>query len=295
MNRLEGIIPPMVTPLLDEERLDVKGLNNLIEHLISGGVHGLFILGTTGEGPSLNDSLRIDLIEKVCEIVEGRIPVLVGLMDSSFKESVLLAEQATKLGAQAVVIAPPCFFQIGQDELYHFVDQLIDEITLPVYLYNNPALTKVSFALESAQKLLQKDKVKGIKDSSGDMIFYQNLASYTEASETSLFIGPEELLMESLLVGGEGGIPGGANIFPQLYVDLYSAGKSGDWQQAQELQKKVMKLSNTVYQGEGYGAGRVINGIKSTLKHLGVCNDYIAKPLRKAGLNKVKQIQQWVN
>lgn len=197
----------MITPLLDEENLDIKGLDNLIEHLISGGVHGLFLLGTTGEGPSLTHSLRTEFIKRVCELVDKRIPVLVGLMDTSYKESVYLANRAKESGAQAVVVAPPCFFQIDQDELYHFVDQMLNEITLPVYLYNNPALTKVTFKLKTVEKLLSKDKVQGIKDSSGDMIYHQKLQAYTKASDTSLFMGPEELLVESLIMGGNGGIP----------------------------------------------------------------------------------------
>lgn len=294
MDRIEGIVPPMITPLLDEDNLDVKGLDNLIEHLISGGVQGLFLLGTTGEGPSLKNSLRTELIKKVCELVDKRVPVLVGLMDTSYKESVHLANRAKELGAQAVVVAPPCFFQIGQSELYDFVDQMLKEVTLPVYLYNNPALTKISFELKTAEKLLSRDKVRGIKDSSGDMIYHQKLQACTQTSGKSLFMGPEELLMESLMVGGNGGIPGGANIFPGLYVNLYDTVTDGDWEKARELQREVMKLSNVVYSGNGYGAGNVINGIKSTLNYLGICNDYVAKPLNQVSEKKVKEIQDWM-
>lgn len=294
MNRIEGIVPPMITPLLDEDNLDMKGLDNLINHLISGGVHGIFLLGTTGEGPSLKLSLRSELIKKVCELVNKRVPILVGLMDTSYKESVHLANRARKWGADAAVIAPPCFFQIGQAELYEFVDQMVEEITLPVYLYNNPGLTKVSFDLGTAEKLLSKDNVKGIKDSSGDMIYHQKLQNHTKDSGTSLFMGPEELLLESLIMGGNGGIPGGANIAPRLYVELYDTFISGKWKKARDLQRRVLQLSNIVYSGDGYGAGEVVNGIKSTLKQLGLCSDYVAKPLNKASSKKVNGIKDWL-
>ncbi|HLR32599.1 MAG TPA: dihydrodipicolinate synthase family protein [Fodinibius sp.] len=294
MNRIEGIVPPMITPLLDEDNLDIKGLDNLIEHLISGGVHGLFLLGTTGEGPSLKHSLRAELIKKVCELVNKRVPVLAGLMDTSYKESIYLANRAKELGAQAVVVAPPCFFRIGQTELYDFVDQMLSEITVPAYLYNNPDLTKVSFDLKTVEKLLSKDNVHGIKDSSGDMIYHQKLQIFTKASETSLLMGPEELLVESLIMGGSGGIPGGANIFPKLYVDLYETVTSGDWKKARDMQRGVMQLSNVVYSGNGYGAGKVVNGIKGTLKLLGICNDYVSKPLKKADKKKVNEIHNWM-
>src|SRR5699024_3479802 len=249
---------------------------------------------TTGEGPSLKHSLRAELIKKVCELVNKRVPVLAGLMDTSYKESIYLANRAKELGAQAVVVAPPCFFRIGQTELYDFVDQMLSEITVPAYLYNNPDLTKVSFDLKTVEKLLSKDNVHGIKDSSGDMIYHQKLQIFTKASETSLLMGPEELLVESLIMGGSGGIPGGANIFPKLYVDLYETVTSGDWKKARDMQRGVMQLSNVVYSGNGYGAGKVVNGIKGTLKLLGICNDYVSKPLKKADKKKVNEIHNWM-
>ena len=124
MTAAKGIIVPMVTPLLDEDTLDLKGCEKLVNHLIGGGVHGLFILGTTGEGPSLKQSLQLELVKYVCSEVGGRIPVLVGIMDASFKEAVNIAAKAEEYGAYAVVIAPPFFYQISQDELYSFTSRL---------------------------------------------------------------------------------------------------------------------------------------------------------------------------
>src|SRR5262245_34459383 len=99
-----GIIPPLATPLLDRDRLDPARLERLIEHVLAGGVHGVFILGTTGEGPSLSYRLRMEVIDQTCAMVAGRVPVLVGITDTSFVESVQLAEHAAEAGAQAVVL-----------------------------------------------------------------------------------------------------------------------------------------------------------------------------------------------
>ena len=104
---LTGIVPPLVTPLRDRDELDVPGLEKLVEHVLSGGVAGLFILGTTGEGPSLSYRLRGELVARVCRQVSGRVPVLVGITDTAFAESVNLARTAEKCGADAVVVAPP--------------------------------------------------------------------------------------------------------------------------------------------------------------------------------------------
>ncbi|MHC4569171.1 MAG: dihydrodipicolinate synthase family protein, partial [Planctomycetota bacterium] len=96
---LRGIIPPLVTPLLDRDTLDTAGLERLIEHVLAGGVHGLFILGTTGEAPSLSYRLRYEVIDRVCGQVAGRVPVLVGITDTSFVESANIARKAEDAGA----------------------------------------------------------------------------------------------------------------------------------------------------------------------------------------------------
>src|SRR5262245_61331944 len=116
---LRGIIPPLLSPLADRDQLDVAGLERLIEHVLVGGVHGLFVLGTTGEGPSLSYGLRHELLERVCRQVAGRVPVLVGITDTSLVESVRLGEHAQDAGAQAVVVSAPYYFPIGQAELRH--------------------------------------------------------------------------------------------------------------------------------------------------------------------------------
>jgi len=292
MTALKGIVPPMITPLINESKLDYRGLEKLIEHLISGGVHGLFILGTTGEAPSLSHALRVDLIKYVCDQVNGRIPVLVGITDVSLKEAVHISDKSKEFGAQAVVLAPPFYYQIDQNELYHFTEQLIGEISLPVYLYNNPGLTKVSFEIETIRKLLSKPEIIGLKDSSADMVYYHRLLKVAHDSEVPLLIGPEELLMESLLIGGNGGISGGANMFPQLYVSIYDSVNSGDLNKARELQRQVMELSGIVYSGKG--SSSVINGIKCVLKYLNICNEYIAKPLKKADKGKSDRIKTFL-
>src|SRR5215470_3994533 len=110
---LTGIIPPMVTPLRSRDELDVPGLERLIEHILSGGVSGLFILGTTGEGPSLSYRLRRELVERVCKQNKKRVPILVGITDTSFVESVSLARHSADCGADAVVAAPPYYMPEG--------------------------------------------------------------------------------------------------------------------------------------------------------------------------------------
>src|SRR5262245_20739945 len=114
---LRGIVPPVVTPLQDRDTLDAAGLERVLEHILAGGVSGLFILGTTGEGPCLSYRLRRQCIERACRQVRGRVPVLVGIKDTAFVESLALARHAAECGAAAVVAAPPYYLPLGQPEL----------------------------------------------------------------------------------------------------------------------------------------------------------------------------------
>src|SRR5262245_8814019 len=140
--RFYGIIPPLVTPLCDRDRLDHAGVERLVEYVLGGGVNGLFILGTTGEAPSLGYRMRREMIERVCRLTAGRVPILVGITDTAFVESVDLARSAADAGADAVVLSTPYYFPAGQTELTRYVCNLATQLPLPLVLYNMPSLTK---------------------------------------------------------------------------------------------------------------------------------------------------------
>ena len=146
---MNGIIPPLVTPLKDRNTLDRDGLERLVERLVTGGVHGLFIIGTTGEGPSLSYRLRRELITETCKIVRGRLPVFVGVTDTAFVESVNIAKHSADAGADALVAAPPYYLPEAQPELLEYIRHLLPEMPLPFYFYNMPSLTKVSFDIDT--------------------------------------------------------------------------------------------------------------------------------------------------
>jgi 4-hydroxy-tetrahydrodipicolinate synthase len=277
---LRGIIPPMVTPLSDPDRLDHQGLERLIEHILAGGVHGLFILGTCGEGPSLSHRLRCELIEATVERVAGRVPVLVGITESSPPEAIDLAGFAGDAGAHAVVCAPPFYFPASQDELVDYFLHLAGQVALPLVLYNLPGLTKTPLAVETVSRLLPVDKIIGIKDSSGDLTHLNRLCLLAEQRPGwSVFVGPEELLAQAVFAGAQGGVCGGANVFPRLYVELYETAARGDFARAAALHREVMRVSQDLYPA-GAGAAGVIRGLKMALSYLGVCPDRVARPLR---------------
>lgn len=280
-NPLRGVIPPMVTPLKDRDTLDVEGLERLVEHILGGGVHGLFILGTTGEGPSLSYRLRLELIERVTKQVKGRVPILVGITDTSFAESVNLADYAADHGVAAVVLAAPYYFPARQPELIEYVQNISAAVSLPIFLYNMPSHTKVGFEIETIKKALDLPNIVGLKDSSGQMVYFHEVRQLVkDRPNFSLLVGPEQLLAESVMLGGHGGVAGGANLLPRLYVDLYEAAAKGDLARVQQLHDRVMHISVTLYTVGKYGSA-FIKGLKCSLSCLGICSDVMAEPFQR--------------
>ncbi len=278
---LRGIIPPLVTPLLDRDTLDTAGLERLVEHVLAGGVHGLFILGTTGEAPSLSYRLRFEVIERVCEQVRERVPVLVGITDTAFVESVKIAHKAHDAGAQAVVLAPPYYFPAGQSELLEYIEHITAELPLPLFLYNMPSYTKLVFEPETIRTASDLPGIAGIKDSSGNMIYFRRLqALLKDRPDFSLLLGQEELLAIAILLGGHGSVCGGANLFPQLYVELYNAACEKDMQKIEVLQERVMRLCNAIYRVGRYESS-LLKGLKCALSCIGICSDFMAEPFHR--------------
>jgi len=293
-NILRGIVPPMVTPLADRDALDIAGLERLVEHILSGGVSGLFILGTTGEAPDLSYRLRYELLERTCRQVNGRVPVLVGITDTSFVESVKMAAKATEAGAAGLVLAPPYYFPAGQPELLEYIERLAPELPLPLFLYNMPSHTKVFFEPQTVLAASQIKNVVGLKDSSGNMVYFHKLRlTFENRDDFTLLVGPEELLAEAVLLGGHGGVCGGANLYPRLYADLYNAAKAGDLAKCRKLHRKVIQISSTIYSVGRYSSS-FVKGLKCALSLKGICNDYLTDPFHRFKAPEREQIRQYL-
>jgi 4-hydroxy-tetrahydrodipicolinate synthase len=282
----------MITPLRGRDELDVPGLERLVEHILGGGVSGLFILGTTGEGPSLSYRLRRELIERVCRQVKGRVPVLVGITDTAFIESVNVARQSADAGATAVVLATPYYLPQGQPELQEYLTHLVPELPLPLYLYNMPGLTKVSFEIETVRRAMDEPRIIGLKDSSGNMTYFHRLVGLLpHRPDWTLLVGPEEMLLDTVLAGGHGGVNGGANVFPKLYVRLYEAALAGNLARGRALHAEVMRVSNSLYR-IGRHSSAIIKGLKCALACRGVCDDFMAEPFHRFRAEERTQVER---
>lgn len=269
----------MITPLKSDFSLDLSPTERLIEHLIEGGVHGIFILGTTGEFAGLSSAVKKELIQITCQQVKERVPILVGVTDCSFTESVELAAIAHRSGAEAVVAAPPFYMNIGQEELINYYQKLADIVELPLFLYDMPSHVKINIEVETAVTLSKHPNIIGIKDSSGKIENFQALCeAFRQQPEFKIFVGPEEILAETLLIGGDGGVTGGANLFPKLYVALYEAFQRKEYDAVKKFQETIFFLSKMLYQHGTYQSS-YLKGLKAAMSFDGLCEDNFAPPL----------------
>ena len=219
----DGVIVPIPTPLLSFDKIDFEGLSNLIEYLIEAGVAGISILGHTGEERCLDFEIMKTMISETCRIANGRVPVLVSISDTSFNESYVLSCYANVCRATAMVFSPPYYLTAGQAELIEYYDELLKVMPLPILLYNIESATNIKIEPQTILELIKNDKITGLKDSSADMIYLKRVAECVKEvkPDFKLYCGKEEVLFETMMLGGNGGFAGGANLFPQLYIRLY--------------------------------------------------------------------------
>ena len=268
---MNGILTPLITPLLDQDTLDTDGLQNIIDHVISGGVHGLFLLGTTGEGPSLSVSLRHEVVRQASKMIRGRLPFYVNVTGQSHTENLALAKESAEAGASAVVYSGPLYAPIGQEALVGHVTRFAASCPLPILLYNMPSHTHLFFEVPTVVALSKLTNVIGLKDSSGDILYLQKVHRAV-GPKFPIFVGPEEMLLQCLLTGACGGVNGGSNLMPHLYVEIYNAFRAKNFSEAERLQGIVNDLSDVVY-GQGY-----LKGLKAAMSAKGLCKPNMAEP-----------------
>ena len=275
---IKGIIPPMITPLLDTDTLDEKCVGLMIEHLIGGGVNGIFILGTTGEAQHLSFNIKKELIRVTADCVGGRIPLLVGITDASLIESLKIAEIAAENKVTALVAAPPYYFALGQPELIEYYEALADRLPLPLYIYNMPMHTKTMIEIDTVKVLSQHTNIIGLKDSSANGAYFCKLLHlFSHQPDFGLYVGPEEMMAPMVLMGADGGVNGGANVYPEIFVQLYKAAAAKDTEKTLELQNRMIAISNELY-GIGRFGSSYIKGIKTALSLKGFCGEVLAQP-----------------
>jgi 4-hydroxy-tetrahydrodipicolinate synthase len=292
---LRGIITATVTPLKEGPTLDSAGLERLLEHLIRGGVHGVFILGTTGEAPALPYSLRFALIEQTCKLVDGRVPVLVGITDTSYEDSLKISHKAEECGALGVVSAPPYYYRVTQGDLLDYYTKLASDVALPLFLYNAPSNTHHTLDIPTVVKAARSSNIVGLKDSGANMSYFHTAReALREFAKFSLLVGPEELLAEAVLMGAHGGMAAGSNVWPRLFVALYEAAVSQDINRVAALHRQAVQFGSSIYRTSGDDANP-LRGLKCALSVLGICSGQVTRPFRPYSPAEQEQVRRYLD
>lgn len=252
MLNLSGMIPPVVSPLTVDRTADRASIERLAEHLVAGGSDGLFVLGSCGEGPTLTRSVARDVVDGFVAASAGRIPVLVGVGETSTERTVEAARDAEAAGAAAVVVMAPMYYDTGDDDepTVRHIGAVADAVGIGVVVYNIPHLTHRPITPRALERVASIERVIALKESSGDWDVYAPLAATARENGLAVFQGAEGLVARSLAEGADGAVPGIANLVPDLAARLVAAGRSGQLEEAAALQDEL-DVACAVYQ-EGF-------------------------------------------
>lgn len=236
---IHGVIPPIVTPVDDEERVEEAGLRRMVDYVIAGGVHGILAMGSNGEFFGLEHEEQIRALTIILDQTDGRVPVYMGIGAITTRECVRMARKAEELGAQAITILPPMFLTPNEDELFAHFKAIADATRLPVLLYNNPDKVKNNISVNLLLRLTGIPNIVGMKDSSGDMTLTAEYIRLTRDKNFKIFAGRDVMILGSMVYGAAGCVASTANIVPELVVEIYEKYKAGDIDGAREAQFKL--------------------------------------------------------
>jgi dihydrodipicolinate synthase/N-acetylneuraminate lyase len=270
---LSGVVPPLISPLDANDQVDCSGMSRLVEHLLGAGCTGLFVTGGCGEGPWLTSGQRSDIVRAAKDAARGRAPVLAGVTLPGTGPARESARQLADQGADALVVTSPYYFGADAAAQQRHVESILAAVDLPVLLYNIPQSTHQPFAISTVAALARDERVVGIKDSAGDAAVYRQFVGIKHDSPAFRVLqGSESLAAQSLTDGGDGLVPGLANVAPGHFVRLRQAAAAGDDATARHLQSQIDAL------GALYAHGAWISALKAACALLGIGDGIPAHP-----------------
>ena len=283
--QIRGIIPPVATPMQANEDLDLPRLKWFLDHLITSGVHGVFVLGTNSEFYALDDHEKQQVIATTVEHVRGRVPVFAGTGAETTREAVRITKMAEKEGADGVSVITPYFITPTQQEIYDHYRRIAENTSLPVVLYNNPGTCGgVKIDVDTVARLAEISNILGVKDSSGDL---QNTIEYLRVvpDRFSVLMGRDTLIYPAMIFGAKGAVPATGNIAPKLLVEIYEAFMRGDQAGSLAAQRKLHPLRMALTLGTAPG------GVKAALQVLGLSIGPCRSPVAPLPPDKIPKMK----
>lgn len=270
---VHGVVPPVVTPMKADRSVDYEALTKLVDRLLEGGVHGLFVLGSSGEVAFLADSEREAVISAVVKQAAGRVPVYAGVIDMQTNRVIEHIRAAERAGVDAVVATAPFYAICGPDEVEAHFRELHNATSLPIIAYDIPVCVHTKLNPALLVKLGQEGVLAGVKDSSGDDVSFRRLVAMNKAAghPLTLLTGHEVVVDGAYLAGADGCVPGLGNVDPAGYVRMWDAYQARDWEKVREEQDRLAALFEIVFQPIGkVGPAAGVGSFKTALELIGV-------------------------
>ncbi len=285
--RPEGVIPPHVTPFTEDGSLDLKSLDRLIDFWLDSGVHALATCASNGEGPLLSREERVQVIRRAVDSVGGQVPVIAGVSSPSTSDILSQVRDSERAGADAILLTPPHYFKPNERELREHYSTVARESGLPIILYNVPKFVGYNLPLSLIRELVQEfDNIVGIKESSGLLWRISELIREV-GDRISVLAGTGDMLLPTLMLGGDGGIVGVAIFAPELAVDLYNSFKVGDLKKASEIQLTLTMLNEVIVKGLNQ-----LSASKEALKMRGLPAGYPRRPSLPLTVEEAKKVRE---
>ena len=279
-----GVVPPVVTPDTPDHQLDVVSFERSINRLIEAGVDGLFFLGSSGEVVFATDERRDQIVREAVRIVDHRVPVLVGIIDTETERVLEHGRRALALGADALVATAPFYALGGPADVEEHFRILHQELDAPLFAYDIPVCVHTKLPWKMLARLGAEGVLAGVKDSSGDDVSFRYLVQENEKNghPLTLLTGHEIVVDGALLSGADGSVPGLANVEPEGYVRMWKAAQEGNWAEVKREQDRLNEISHIfdVTSGvQGYGAG--VGAFKCALNLMGIFDsDQMPRPVK---------------
>jgi 4-hydroxy-tetrahydrodipicolinate synthase len=294
---IKGIVVPMITPFKYNGEIDYDGLKWLIDYTINNSVNGLFPNSTTGEFVSLREEELINFVKKTIEFSNKKVLILPGITTNSTQLSIYLGKVYLDYGADGLIVMPPYFYKLRENELYMHFSKIAESLDAPIILYNNPITTGTVIPVSTYEKLAKEySNVIGVKITYDSFDYIRKSIDAVKGLRKDFYVltGMAQMFLPVLIMGGDGTVSGLANVFPKLHVELYREFVNGNYTKVLELNKKILKVSKIYDIGFSNSSAT-----KAALELIGSpIKSYVRMPLREENSEnktKIKEIIDEVN
>ena len=294
MPLFHGVVPPVVTPLTESHEVDYGSFTRVLDHLLDGGVHGLFVLGSTSEVVFHDEATRSRIIDHAVKHVAGRVPIFVGVIDPATERVIAHAKVAQSAGVDAVVVTSPFYARTSQPEIIDHFRYVREAIDLPVIAYDIPVCVGYKLERNTTVTLAREGTIAGLKDSSADDGNLRYVLADTAGLPDFFAMTGSEIVVDNVLgMGVHGVVPGLANVDPHGYVRLWNLWQAGDYAAARVEQERLCRLFEMVWvslpRTSAGSAG--VGAFKTAMRSLGVIDtNTMARPQRSLNDAEMQRI-----